>query len=96
MFRSRRYVDHGGNNRIAAIGTSALLNSRLDDSAPILPPERSRIEIGLQTAEMLPTRFAAARIGRKLLRLASDLCRDEGQHLSRGRFLGPRRAAWKP
>ena len=45
---------------------------------------------------MLPPRFTAARIGRKLLRFASDLRRNEGQHLSRRRFLGPWRAAWKP
>src|SRR5580693_6855965 len=87
--------DHGGNNRITTISSGALLNSRPNDSPPILPPERSRVEIGLQSAEMLPTRFAAARIRRKLLRLAPDLCRDERQHPGRWRFLRPRRAAWK-
>ena len=93
---SAQIFDHGGNNRIATIGPRALVNSCLNDSAPILPPERPRVEINLQVAQMLPARFAAARVGLKFLRLASDLRRYESQHLGRRRFLMPLHAAWKP
>ena len=79
--------DHRGHDDVAAIRAGRLFDRDMSNSALVVAPKGTNGEIGLKFAEMFPAGFVRAARSLRTLGVASNLRRNEGEHIGRRRFI---------